>query len=497
MTGIPQSARASGVATTLVYEDLRQAGTAFLPMRVALVGQGSDLVNYDTVPVQVFSAFEVGETYGFGSPLHLAALKLLPVNGDGIGAIPLTVYPLEADGSGVEGTALITITGATASADANIIVRVNNEPTAELAIPFGTTLAEITTLISDAINAVLNMPVIADDGTPTAGIVTNTAKWSGASGDALFIEIETDVDSGFTFVISQGAAENTGANDPDVQDALDNISDQVWETMLLNCLLTSNTTALGVYNAWGEGRYEPEVQKPAIVFTGATPISVATAIAIPDARPTDRINGQLVSVGGVDLPWVVGARELARIAVIANNNPAKSYQRQIADGLTPGADADQWTYAQRDAALAGGSSTSLVIDGVVTIQDVVTFFHPTGQINPGYQYVVSIVKLMQILYNMQLIFDNSAWAGAPLLPDNTVTVNVDAVQPKTAVTAIAQMVDNLALNAILSDPTTAKATIVASISNSNPNRLDTTFTAQLSGNANIIDNVVKFGFFFG
>ena len=59
------------------------------------------------------------------------------------------------------------------------------------------------------------------------------------------------------------------------------------------------------------------------------------------------------------------------------------------------------------------------------------------------------------------------------------------------------MVDSLALNAIISDPETAKASIVATINSQNPKRLDVELTVQLSGNTNIISVDLNFGFFFG
>ena len=62
-------ARVLGIKTT--FKNLRQ-GITFLPQRIALVGQGNTASTYDTTKKQVTSALEVAQTYGFGSPLHLA-----------------------------------------------------------------------------------------------------------------------------------------------------------------------------------------------------------------------------------------------------------------------------------------------------------------------------------------------------------------------------------------------------------------------------------------
>ena len=56
---------------------------------------------------------------------------------------------------------------------------------------------------------------------------------------------------------------------------------------------------------------------------------------------------------------------------------------------------------------------------------------------------------------------------------------------------------NLGLNAIISDPKTAKKKIRASINAQNPKRLDLETVVQLSGNANIKGITLGFGFYFG
>jgi len=84
-----------------------------------------------------------------------------------------------------------------------------------------------------------------------------------------------------------------------------------------------------------------------------------------------------------------------------------------------------------------------------------------------------------------------------LIPDDQATTNRNAKKPFMAKSAIAQMIDSLALNAIISDPATAKKNIVAGINESNPKRLDIATTIQLSGNTNIISVDFLFGFYFG
>lgn len=495
--GVDASAVARVVGITTEFKNLRAGRVVFLPQRVAVIGQGNSAAAYSTTKAQLTSAFAVGEAYGFGSPLHLAALQLLPANGDGVGSIPVTFYPLEDDVAGVVSTGDITPSG-TPGSQKSFRVRVNNILSEAFVVSVGDAVADITAAMETAINAVLEMPIIAVDGTT---VLDFTSKWDGASANGIVVEIVTSANTipttddlaGNVFTITQPVG---GATNPSVQAALDQVGN-VWETMVLNCLDVADTTTLDLYSTFGEGRWGTLVRKPLVVFTGNTATAVAAAIAVPDARKTDQTNAQLVAPGSNDLPLVVAARQLARIVVVANNNPPVDYGSQDASGLVPGADGGQWPYTDRDTAVKGGSSTIEVKDGVVNIADVITFYHPSGDPNPAYRYVVDIVKLQNILFNTDLIFATPEWDGAPLIPDDQPTTNRSAKKPKSAVAAIAALIDSLGLQAIISDPATAKASITAIINGANPKRLDAGYTIQLAGNSNIISIDLGFGFFFG
>lgn len=492
-SAVDASAVARVVGIKTAFKDLRGGGILFLPQRVAVVGQGSSASTYSTDKKQVTSSLEVAQTYGFGSPLHLAALQLLPANGDGVGTIPVTVYPLVDDGSGVASAGDITPAGAQTVA-ASYTVRVNEIDSEQFVISVGDTVADIITAMTAAVNAVLEMPVIAVDATPgTSTEMGLTSKWKGTSANDIIVEVIGSTTAGTTFGITQPVG---GLVNPEIDAALAQVGN-VWETMMLNCLDVADTAALTTYNTFGEGRWGALTRKPLVVFTGTTEADPATAIVLPESRKTERVNSQLVAPGSSELPLVVAARQLARIVKVANNNPPQDYGSQDASGLVPGTDGEQWTYPQRDLAVKGGSSTVEVKDGVINVADVVTFYHPTGDPTPAYRFVVDIVKLQNILFNLDLIFATTEWDGAPLIPDDQPTTNRAAKKPKTAVTAVASMLDSLGLNAIISDPETAKANTFAEIDSGNPKRLNVTTTVQLAGNANIISVDLNFGFFFG
>jgi len=486
--GVSASAVARAVGITTSAVNLRGEAVALLPQRVALIGQGATASTYALTPATHTSAAAVGTAYGFGSPVHLAALQLLPANGDGLGSVPLTVYPLDDDGSGVVSTGDITPSGTQVGAG-EYVVWMNGIASAPFTIADAELGTDLEARITTAINANLAMPVVAVAGTD---VVNFTSKWAGVSANGIVVSV-VGPSNGITFAITQPVG---GLVNPSVQGALDQIV-SVWETMVVNCMELTDSTALGRYQTWGDGRWGELVKKPALVVTGSTESTLATLTAIGNARLADKINVAEVAPGSANLPLQIAARAVARMAVVANGNPPVDYGGQALTGISPGLDTDQFSYTERDVAVKAGISTTGLVDGVVKMADTVTFSHPAGEDPPAFRHANDIVKLQNIVFNLDVIFNSAEWDGAPLIPDGQATVNPAARSPKAAKTAVNAMLDALGKLAIISDPDTAKAATTAAIDSGDPKRLNVTVTVQLSGNANVISIDLDFGFFFG
>jgi phage tail sheath gpL-like len=489
-TAVAASSRARQVGILQQFKDLRGGSTVFLPQRVGVIGQGSTLSTYSTDKFVATASQEVGNKFGFGSPLHLAALQLLPINGDGLGSVPCTFYPLQDDGSGVAATGSITpVVSQTEIAAYKLII--GGVDTASFTIAIGATVADVTASITTAINSTLNVPVTAVDNSTDVDI---NAKWKGASGNDISIIVEGSATAGTTFGITAMA---TGAVNPDVDPALAQVGD-IWETLYVSCFDIADTTTLDKYQTFNEGRYLPLVNRPAVFVSGLTESDVNTAIIIPDARRTDRSNSAICMPGSREMPLTVAARAVARAAARSNSNPAYATTLMNLSGLEAGTDGQQWTVAQREQAFQGGVATTEKRDGVPYISDFITFYHPTGDATPSHRYLVDICKVSNIVYQFKLEFESLKWAGVPLIPDNQpINTNTAAKRPRTAVTAINGITDGLAANAIVSDPDFAKANTFANISESNPNRLDISYTCKISGHVSIISVDLNWGFFFG
>lgn len=569
------------------YEDFRSGSILNLPQRIGIFAQGASGANYTREKFQATSAAAVGARIGYGSPAHLSVREMLPANGDGVGTIPVDIYPLPDAAAGVAAAGEITPSGTQTKAAA-YRVRVSNILSSSFVVPAGATVSDRCRLLSEAVAAVLEMPVTpeysygtvtslaaagnagdgtvtnlsapgqpapgvytlachtevanggvfnltAPDGTVVAPAITMTpgvglatvitvagleftitdgtndfevgdtfaitvpatsvgltAKWKGTSGNALVVSVDGE-DLGTTWDVVQPSG---GLVNPSVQPSLDLVG-TVWGTLFLNALEIEDEDALDAYQEFGEGRWGVVAKKPCVVFTGNTHATVEDATAVSSTRRDDRINSQLVAPGSSNLPFVVAARQLARIAVMANNNPPTGYGALRATGLTPGADGLQWNYTQRDQAVKKGSSTVEIKDGVVTISDVVTFYRPEGEEPPAYRDVVDIVKIQNFVFNLDLEFAKAEWAAAPLIPDGQPTTNPNARSPRSAKSRAAMIIDNAALAALISDPASAKKRLTAVISSQNPKRLDMAVKIQLSGNTSIIDIDLAFGFFFG
>lgn len=480
-------ARVLGVETSFV----NRIGTSvfLLPQQVGLIGQGNTAATYAVTPTKYTTAAAVGTVYGFGSPLHLAALKLLPIGGGGLGAIPFTVYPLVDDVGSAPAAGDITPAGVHIGSAAYRVV-MNGIRSAAFTIADGEAAAALKTRITAAVNGEVNMPCTAADGAGDDSVIT--VKWEGLSANGVTVSIEGP-SQGITFAFTQPVG---GLVDPDVDLQLANITTK-WETLIVSCFPVAAEAELDKFEAWGEPRWGALVRKPAHVITGSSETTLATLTAIGDTRKADRVNALVWVPGATELPLQIAAAGAARIAAQANSNPPTDYSGQSIDVTASPVVTDPLIFAERDTAVKAGLSTSRQADTAVFLEDTVTFYHPDGQIPPAHRYVVDNVKLQQLIFNLTVIFEADDWKGAPLIPDDQATTNPNARKPSAAIAAVARMIDGAGLAAIISDPESAKKTITAVIDGTNPKRLNVGVSVQISGNSQVIDVALNFGFFFG
>ena len=482
---LPNSSRASAVAIDTQYKNFNEGAVYLLQQGIAILGQGSDAVTYSTDKFEITSADDVAKVLGYGSPAHLMAREILPANGDGALGARVTMYPLPNEVTGVAAAGAVTPTG-TQTVSAQYVIRVGGIESNPFTALKDDTPTEVIAKAITAVNGVLEMPVIASDGTTA---ITLTAKHKGATGNELVIEL-LGVQQGIVFAVTAMAG---GLVDPGT-DVATNQFGNVWETLIVNQIGDAAHDDLELV---GEGRWGQLVKKPLMAFSGTVETDENVLKAYTDARKLDRTNGYVTAPGSVSAPWSIAARGVARIAKQANIDPATEYRGETLNTIVNGKDGDQWNYAERDTAWKAGVSSTIIEDGVIKLDNTLTFYHPDGKPDPEYGKAIYIIKLQNIIYNLDLIFNQPSWKKAPLIPDGQVSTNPNARKPNDIVAALNVLTTNLANQAIISDPDFTIANTTAVIDGSNPNRVNTTYPVKLSGNMDIHSIDLLFGFYLG
>lgn len=488
-TAFPPDRVASGVAIKERYNNRGTSDGNYRPTRIAVFAQGNEGSTYPTTKRRVYSSGDAGLVEGWGSPSHLMLRSLFPQYGDGVGSIPVDLYPLEQPSGGTKASGAVAVLN-NATKTQEHYVSVNNILTDRIIAVPGDNPATFATKMVAAINAVLHIPIVATDG---SGSFTFELKWAGSSGNNVHIEVISPIDSEFSFTITQPIG---GAGVPDISAALAQIGN-VWETHIINALDYTDSTELDEYAQFGESRMEPKTHKELKVFTGCNVSDQSTVTAVTDARKTDRTNVILTNPGSNDLPFIIAAEQVREIARKENENPPHDYVTLKCPGLTQGPDSVQWDSDVRDAVVKMGCSTIEVKDGVVEISDVVTCYHPTGEEPPGFRYVVDFAKRGTLVNDLDLEYNGPKWLGKILIPDNQVSDNPDARKPKDGLAALYAIIEKRSKGGFISDPEYAYKNSFCNISSVNPKRLNVLLADKLSGNCNVISIDHEFGFYYG
>ena len=482
---LPSSAISRVTGVNVEFRNFNAGGGAFLPQRLAVFGVGNSDTDYSTKKHEAIgNADAIAKRYGYGSPLHLAARQLFPIGGGGAN-FPVTFYPLLPLNTAVASRGAISADGVAEAAGSGTVYIGGIET--EFPIAKDATADEVLDAIKAAMSIKLEMPAKA--GNIVDGELELIAKYLGESGNDITIEIETIV-TGITFGITDFSG---GALDPDISPALAGIG-QIWETFILSCFSWKKTSRLNQFQVFGEGRWSELEKKPVIVAHGSVD-DYETRTVFTDQRKYDSTNFLIQSTGSRELPFVIAARGLVSdIITNANSNPPLGYSGKLT-GLAAGEDEAQENYMTRNNAVSKGASTNIKTGSVAELNDIITFYHPDGELIPPRRYVVDLVKLANVVFNLRMLTESDEKKGAPLVPDTTATSNPRAIQPKTLKTELMNLATSLGRAAIISEPQFTRETLIVKIDNTNPKRLNYQYPVKLSGNVEVISGDLYFGFY--
>jgi len=140
-----------------------------------------------------------------------------------------------------------------------------------------------------------------------------------------------------------------------------------------------------------------------------------------------------------------------------------------------------------------GCSTVTLKNGSYVIQDLVTTYHPAGEVPLQYAYprnlnidwnVADAYRTLETIYlkDKTLVADNQ-------------TVDVDGcIKPREWKGIVYELFDDVAEKALINDPQFSKTSLRVEISSTNPNRFETTFSYKRTGIARIESTTATAGF---
>lgn len=482
--------------------------TQNLPQVIAIFGEanttnqsGVAAQRLSTLKREVTSAAEAAELYGYGSPIHSVMRILRPLSGDGVGGIPTIVYPQVADAGATATTRVWTVVG-TATGNATHTVVVNGRTNIDFqeysfAVAVGDTPTVIAGKIKDAINGVLSAPCSA---TNALGVMTATTKWKGATSAEFNISIRYN---GSTAGVSYSQTASTdGAGSVDIADGLADFGDD-WNTIVINTYGVAQLAALEQFNGIPNnltptGRYSGLIYKPFCAYFGSVlsdKDDLAT-ITNDSARIGQVTNVLCPAPNSLGFTWEAAANVVALASVVFQNNPNLDVNNLSYPDMpipTSGDAGDFKDYNNRDFLVKKGCSTVILKNGAYVIQDLVTTYHPDGEIPLQYAYPRNLNIDWNIADSYRTL-ETIYLKDKTLVSDNQI-VGVDGcIKPREWKGIVYDLFEAEAEKALINDPSFSKSSLVVQISSTNPNRFETTFNYKRTGIARIESTTAKAGF---
>lgn len=479
-----------------------------IPQKNVIIGT-FDEVTYTSitpnVPIRVYSAEDVGAKTGFGFMLHRLAKYLFKA-----GTVETWIIPQAEGGSDPDqATGSVDFSASTGVVAGEIALYIAGERVA-ITTTAGMTGAQIATAFETAINAIDDLPVTGSDSTSTLNIESKSGgEWGNYISLAFSLGDGESLPSGVSAVITDMAG---GVGTPDIQDALDALGtgDAQNEKFFTNLIHgygaeTAVLNAISTYNGAGNtfvGNYKKEVARPFRSLIGDTTADTAglsAALAIAANRRTDRTNGMICAPGSYNHPQEIAAQAMGIMAVTNSTRAEEGYIDKPLDGIFVGEIADRWTntYDNRDQAVQGGIGTTLAKNGVLYLQNVITFYRPAdvAPSSNGYRAMRNISIIQNMLYNYRINFEREKWKGITIVQD---TANVSDATSREKARDTDAVIDDLVA---LADQFAGKAWIYES---SYPKKalsvslragltgFDIVFPVILSGEGGIFNSLITF-----
>lgn len=400
-----------------------------IPRKILVIGSydpAKTLVVDDT-PARVLSPEDAGDQFGFGFMLH----RLVTQTFLGGAGVETWVVPQAEAGGAAASTGELDFVGSSGVLAGTIRLYIAGI-TVQINIADATTADNIATAVAAAVNAEKELPVTASAATT---VVTITAKTKGPWGDDITLRFNINAGEALPTGVTVAVTDMSGGSGtPTMADALDGLGtgDDANEQFFTDVVHgygqdTTTLDAISTYVGAGNdflGLYEKTVGRPFRVLTGdivADSAGFTAVTALGDGRKLDRANGVLVVPGSANHPGEIAAQAIGIMARINNDRAAQSYIGTLMIDIDPGAKADRWTsdYDNRDTAVKSGVSPTRIQNGVVTLQNIVTFYHPDNVPveSNGYRSMRNISIIQNMIQNVRVTFEQEKWQGISIVDD--------------------------------------------------------------------------------
>lgn len=476
--------------------------TPNLPQRIAILGEANtaNQGSLSLTPVEVTSAKQAGELYGYGSPIYTMMRILRPTTGGGIGGIPTIVYPQASTGATAAERELTPVGTATGNGTHTLVINGRTSldgQSYDFTVASGDTPAAIVAKIITVVNNVLGAPVIASNGT---GKVVFLAKWEGLTSEKLDISVNTN---GSALGVTYGVVSTeTGAGTPSVTTALNLFGDN-WNTIVVNPYGSAAFVELETFNGIPDptnptGRFVGIVMKPFISLFGDTTAdpSVLTDVTARKANVTNAACPAPLSKGW---PMEAAANMSALFGRVAQDTPHLDVNALTYPDMPIPADENigsMTSYDFRDSIVKKGSSTVTLSAGRYKVEDFVTTYHPDGELPPQFRYCRNLMLDFNIRFTYYLLEQINVVDHAISADDDVVTAS-NVIKPKQWKTVVDNMAADLGKRALIADVPFMQDSIEVGLSSTNPDRLETFFKYKRTGIARISSTTAEAGFNFG
>ena len=479
--------------------------TANLPQRIAVLGEANtaNQGTIDVTPFEFISAKEVGDKYGYGSPLHLMARILRPISGNVLGGISTVIYP-QLEETATAAVYKLGVTVATSvTANATHFVVINGRDNVDgsrysFNVAIGDDAATVQAAMVAAVQNVLGSPVGA---AVNVADVDFTTKWAGASA---ILNVRIDVGDKPAGIVYAETSNTPGTGTVTILTSL-NLFGENWNTLVINPYGTSELAILETHNGVPDpdnptGRYSANNWKPYVALFGSSLSDKDDIIAITDAAARkDQVTNVLCPAPNSEgFDFEAAANMVITCALTFNNSPHLGNGGVSYNDMPVPLDSDIADFADydaRDFMAKRGSSTVLLKNGKYTVQDFETTYHPDGEVPAKFRKVRDLNDNWNIGFGWLIIMDRDIQDKA-ITEDNAPVIVGDTISPKQVKQLVFSYADDLESRALIADAQFTKDSTLAQINETNPARIDTFFRTKLTSTADIVSSDVEFDFNF-